>query len=168
MSERSKIEERLSKKKLEIQFLEEKIRATRVYVQALQDVLKLLEHDSEPSQPAESILRSGSAVDRARDVILKRRQPVHINELLEEMGKEPTRDSRASLTSSLAAYVRRGEIFTRPAPNTFGLVELGHSSVEDEATEPPSGFGKLYPPSSPSPPPPRSPTRPSIEDDVPF
>lgn len=168
MSERKKIEERLSKKKQEIQSLEEKIKAARIYVQALQDVLKLLEHDSEPSPPAESVLRSGSAVDRARDVILKRRQPVHINELLEEMGKEPTRDSRASLTSSLAAYVRRGEIFTRPAPNTFGLVELGHNTVEDEATEPPSGFGRLSPPSSLTASPEQSPPRPPIDDDVPF
>ena len=47
-----------------------------------------------------------------------------------------------SLASSLAAYVRRGEIFSRPAPNTFGLLELGHLGGE-EAEEPPSGFGKV-------------------------
>jgi hypothetical protein len=31
----------------------------------------------------------------------------------------------------LAAYVRRGEIFTRPSPNTFGLLELGHDNEAD-------------------------------------
>ena len=58
------------------------------------------------------------------------------------MGKKVTRDTKASLAGSLAAYVRKGEIFTRPAPNTYGLVELGHNEHEDELEEqPPTGFG---------------------------
>jgi hypothetical protein len=35
--------------------------------------------------------------------------------------------NRSALSGSIAAYVRKGEIFTRPAPNTFGLLELGNS-----------------------------------------
>jgi hypothetical protein len=142
MSERKIIEERLKKKEVEIQGLEEKLKAARVYVQALQDVLKALAADA-PSE-SDHALRAGSAVDQAREFIVRKGAPAHINEILEALGKGVTRESRASLTSSIAAYVRRGEIFTRPAPNTFGLIELGHmaSDAPSAPPQPPQGFGK--------------------------
>jgi chorismate-pyruvate lyase len=144
MDERQKIQERLRKKEQEIQTLEEKLKAAKSYVHALHDVLLLL-GDQSPPAAAESVLRPRSAVAQARDVILKRGKPVHIGELLEALGKVASRESRASLTSSLAAYVRRGEIFTRPAPNTFGLIELGHATPP-EVGGPPSGFGRIVAP----------------------
>lgn len=141
MSERARIAEKLNKKEQELQALDDKVKATRIYIQALRDVLKLLDNDGGESTP-ETVLRVGSAVAQARDVILKLQKPVHINELLEALGKAATREGRASLTSSLAAYVRREEIFTRPAPNTFGLIELGHDPLEQEPIRPPAGFGQ--------------------------
>ncbi len=145
MNERRRIEERLRKKEQEIEFLEEQIKAARAYIQALHDVLKMLPKGPEHSVPAESVLRHGSAVAKAREVILKRRQPVQILDLLIALNKEPNRENRSSLTSSLAAYVRRGEIFTRPAPNTFGLIELGHHTSDQESNGPPAGFGSVNP-----------------------
>jgi hypothetical protein len=142
MSELEKIRDRLRKKEQEIQSLEEKLRSARVYVHALQDILKLI--GSEKVEPSiESTLKAGSGVAQARDVILKKGVPVHVTELLSALGKELTRESRASLTSSIAAYVRRGEVFTRPAPNTFGLLELGHASISGIEEEPPTGFGSI-------------------------
>lgn len=141
MSERARIADKLHKKEQELQGLDEKSKAARIYIQALRDVLKLLDSDGSESAP-ETVLRSGSAVAQARDVILKLQKPVHINELLAALGKGATREGRASLTSSLAAYVRREEIFTRPAPNTFGLIELGHAPIEEEPIRPPAGFGQ--------------------------
>jgi hypothetical protein len=145
MSERKKIEDRLRKKEQEIVSMEEKIKATRIYVQALRDILKMLSSDvtETPEVDGEITLRSGSAVDQARRVILDKGVPVHIDDILAALGKDATREAKASLTSSLAAYVRRDEIFTRPAPNTFGLVELGHiSSDEVSSGEPPADFGR--------------------------
>lgn len=143
MSERNVIEERLRKKQAEIVSLEEKLRAAKIYVQALQDVLKLFGKDEAATESAETKLRPGSAMAQAREVILERDSPVHLDDLLLGMGREVTRESRASLVGSLAAYVRKQEIFTRTAPNTFGLVELGHSSVdEEEENAPPAGFGR--------------------------
>jgi hypothetical protein len=89
---------------------------------------------------------------------------VHLDDLLLELGKKVTRSSQASLAGSLAAYVRREEIFTRPAPNTFGLIELGHDSegdgeVEDDF-EPPAGFGRQ--------PVVKSGFADDLDDDVPF
>ena len=131
----------LRKKTAEIQSLEEKLRTARIYVQALQDVMKAIGGAQPEEGRSESILRSGSAVSQARDVILGSGKPVHVSELLTALGREDTRDVRASLTSQLAAYVRRGEVFTRPAPNTYGLVELGHESAEEPEQSPPQGFG---------------------------
>jgi hypothetical protein len=138
MNERKKVEERLRRKEGEIKAFEDQIRDAKIYIQALQDVLKLLPKDSEEQPNADAVLRPGSAVARARETILRLGQPTHLNTLIHELGLELTREAKASLSGSLAAYVRRGEIFTRPAPNTFGLVELGH---RDEAPSPPDDFG---------------------------
>ncbi len=147
MNERRKVEDRIRKKEAEIAELEGKIRDARVYMQALGDVLKLLPKDPDfGSGDSNSSLRPGSTVSQAREAILHDRSPMHITKLLEVLGKEHTRENVASLGSSLAAYVRRNEIFTRPAPNTFGLVELGHHPAVTEPArpaEPPSGFGAL-------------------------
>jgi len=160
MDERKAIHEKLKKKEQEIQILEEKLRAARIYVQALQDVLKLVHPDS-PPDTGESAMKSGSAVAKAREIIIQRGKPININDLIEAMGKAVTRESRASLTSSIAAYVRRGDTFTRPAPNTFGLVELGHTGPSEQPThQPPHGFGKIAPP----PPAPKA----DMDDDIPF
>jgi hypothetical protein len=141
MSEQDIIKERLRKKELEIQSLEEKLRSARIYVQALQDVLRAIGQGSSESAHVAS-LKAGSAVASAREIIMKAGKPVHVNDLLEGLGKGGSREGRASLTSSLAAYVRRGEIFTRPAPNTFGLVELGHEPVDLGDVGPPADFGR--------------------------
>lgn len=140
MDDRQKIEETLVKKEIEIQSLEGKLRAAKVYVKALRDILKMLDQDGNPEP--ETTLRAGSTVARARDVIMSRGRPVHIDDLLQALGRDNTREAKASLGSSLAAYVRREEIFTRPAPNTFGLIELGHLTRSKSVQEPPAGFGR--------------------------
>jgi len=142
MNERQKIEEALRKKENEIQGLEERLKTAKVYVKALQDVLKAIQSDDE-GESTESSLRQGSSVADAREALLQHHKPMHISELLKAIGKPVTREARASLASSLAAYVRREEIFVRTAPNTFGLIELDHGEEEDSNPEPPSGFGQL-------------------------
>lgn len=142
MSDRKKIEDRLRKKKAEIAALEEKIRSAKVYMAALQDVLKMFVGEEAAEAPGR--LRPGSAVAQAREIILFRGEPVHLDDLIVAMGKPLNQSSKSSLVGSLAAYVREDEIFTRTAPNTFGLIELGHdaSAEEDDSDEPPAGFGR--------------------------
>ena len=146
MTERDVIEGQITKKQAEIDGLEDKVKAAKVYVAALRDVIKLLDKASRADSQAdegETKLRAGSTVAQARDIILNRGEPVHIDDLLIAMGKDVTRDTKASLAGSLAAYVRREDIFTRPAPNTFGLIELDHfEPVEETDSEPPIGFGQ--------------------------
>lgn len=143
MSHRQMIENKMAKKSSEIQMLEEKIKVARIYVQALQDVLKALDKSLETDEVTETVLRKGSIVDTARETILANDRPMHIDELILAVGREATRENKASFGGSLAAYVRRNEIFTRPAPNTYGLVELGHfDDVAPISPEPPVGFGR--------------------------
>ena len=66
MNERRKIEERLRKKEEEIREFEVKIRDARIYVQALQDVLKILPRGSERNIRG-GTLRPGSSMARAND-----------------------------------------------------------------------------------------------------
>jgi hypothetical protein len=143
MNQRRKIEERLRKKEEEIREFEAKIRDARIYVQALQDVLKILPRGLERNIRV-SALRPGSSMAKVREFILEKGRPGHVTELLEALGRPATREARASLSGSLAAYVRKGEIFTRPNPNTFGLIELGHENEGNPGTdnEPPADFGE--------------------------
>ena len=142
MSERNKIEDRIHRKQAEILGLEEKLKAAKIYIGALRDILKMIEPDGAGSPDAK--LKSGSSVDQARAIILEREEPVHVDELLRAMGKDVTPPNRSSLVGSLAAYVRREEIFSRTAPNTFGLLELDHTEIDPSVLdgEPPVGFGR--------------------------
>lgn len=144
MSDRTIIEAQLAKKISEVEGLEEKLKTAKVYIKALEDVLKAIEKGGDsPAADGDVTLRKGSLVARARDVILERGTPIYIDDLLEALGREVSRESKASLTGSLAAYVRKEEIFTRPAPSTFGLIELEHFEVEEADSAPPPGFGSV-------------------------
>jgi hypothetical protein len=147
MNERRKIEERLRRKEQEIQGLEDQIKEARVYIQALQDVLKLLPRDADAEGSPDTVLRAGSLVAQARTTIKARGGALHVDEILRILGKEVNRENKAALSGSLAAYVRRGEIFTRPAPNTYGLVELEPIEQHQSpvVTEPPPNFGEDEP-----------------------
>lgn len=143
MTERKKIEDRIRKKEQEIQDLNAKVREARVYIQALQDVLKMLPREDVTVTPHDASqthsLRPGSGMAQVRDAIIERGHPLHISALLEKLGKSASREARISLSSSLAAYVRKGEVFTRTGPNTFGLIELGHTAPS--SGKPPAEFG---------------------------
>lgn len=149
MSERSVIESRIKRKETEIQTLERKLKAAKIYLQALRDIQGAIAKEGEKDGSDGTLLRKGSAVAQAREVILMLGVPIHIDDLVKSIGKEVTRESKASLTGSLAAYVRRDEIFTRPAPNTYGLRELNHFEADRMPEEPPRSFGSTSnPPAS--------------------
>lgn len=131
------------------------------YIQALQETIRSLPRDAADVRP-EHILRAGGALARVRDFIIGRGNPQSVDDILRALGKPNDKKSKASLTSMLGTYVRKGEIFVRTAPNTYGLIELAHSQGEDE---PPAGFGSTaidQPKQKPTP------TPPDDDDEVPF
>jgi hypothetical protein len=138
MTYRSKLEDRIAKKEQEIRELEAKIREERAYVQALKDSIKLLPRmaDDTGDDSRSMGVRPGSLVGKALDALRSAGKPLHVTVLLHAIGEETTRGKRGALSGSLSAYVRRRELFTRPAPNTFGLLEWSASD------EPPDDFGR--------------------------
>ncbi len=79
---------------------------------------------------------------QARDAIAAAGKPLHIAELLPAMGKENTQQNRLSLGGSLARCVREGVVFSRPAPNTFGLLSMPETSPPPMQEKLPEGFGQ--------------------------
>lgn len=154
MMSRRKIEEKIVKKQQEIQELDLQMREARAYIQALQDVAKMLPKDgdglretSDVSQVSADSMRAGSYVSDARTAILAAGKPLHVVHILKASGRPNDRKNRIGMAGSLSAYVRRNEIFTRPKPNTFGLIELGGSKGDSPQpassanTGPPEDFG---------------------------
>src|SRR4051812_45782355 len=127
MAARDEVLKKIAKKHQEIKDLELTIREARAFVQGMEEVLKLLPKDSSAASP-DQILRPGTTIFNAREAIKAAAKPLHITEILKALKMEPNKKNRLSLSGSLSGYARRGEVFTRPAPNTFGLVELGHST----------------------------------------
>jgi hypothetical protein len=147
MGFREDIQKKIEKKQAELaeqeRAFERDQAASAAYIQALQDILKGLPR--EPSEvSADRIFRPGSIMAQTREMILAAKHPLHISEILRQLGKTE-KGARASVSGALGAYVRRGEVFVRPKPNTFGLAELGHSNdMESTAdVEPPADFGTL-------------------------
>jgi len=139
MGIRDNLQRIATKKEQEIADLEQKIRDARIYLQAIQDSIKVLPRDfSESEKPKE--LRPGTTIAKTRDLIRNAGRPLHITDLLKALGKPVDKKHKLSLSGSLAAYVRDGQIFNRPAPNTFGLIE---SATNGNSVTLPEDFGKM-------------------------
>jgi hypothetical protein len=118
MGLREKFDEKIRQKKQEIQDYEAKIREAKASIDAWIEAKKLLPREDEAP---ERTLRPDSLVGKTCAILRDANKPLHVSEILKRMGEENTAEKRVSLSGSIAAYVRRNEVFTRPAPNTFGL-----------------------------------------------
>jgi len=137
MNARRTIERKIELKKQEISEYETKVAEVKAFVAGLEEALKALPKDANSTSVR---LRPGTNLAKAYAMLKKRGSPMRINELMKAIGLEETKGNRVSLSGSIGAYVRKGDIFTRPGPNTFGLVEFGDS--QGGADEPPDGFGE--------------------------
>jgi hypothetical protein len=70
---------------------------------------------------------------------------MHVNDLLKAMGKPTDKKNKLSLSGSLSTYVRAGQIFYRPAPNTFGIIEMVKASPSGSlnSVDLPDDFGDM-------------------------
>jgi hypothetical protein len=139
MGIRQDFEKRISKKEQEIADLELQIRDAKSYLQALTDSLKLIPKNEDSDSISIKELRAGTTLSKARDAIISAGKPLHINDILKAIGKPLEKRDKVSLSGSLSSYVRKRQIFTKTAPNTFGLVKL----KSDHNEELPETFGKV-------------------------
>lgn len=150
MDLRRELNRKIERKRAEVEVWEKEkgerealIREAHAYIGALSETLKLLPRQT-PGTAAAMALRAGSEVARAREAILKAGKPLHVDELLKALGKPVNHNNKASLSGSMATYVRKQTVFTRPAPNTFGLIELEQDTPEITLEdEPPPNFGAM-------------------------
>lgn len=133
MSLRDRIESKIQEREHEIAESQEKLRAiegkihdSKIYIDALRESLALIDRESKNGFEPE--LQEGSKVAKARDAIKEAGKPLHINEILTKIGDPIEHSTRASLVTSISRYIKKGAIFRKTDPNTFGLIDIPTSS----------------------------------------
>lgn len=134
------LERKIESSRQDILRLEAELIEKKAFLQGLLEALKLFPKPSSITPKAETVLRQGSDMAQARDFLRSFGKSAHITDILAGIGKENTKQNRLSISSSLAGYARRNEIFAKTAPNTFTLLEL--SVPIDLNPEVPSDFGE--------------------------
>jgi hypothetical protein len=141
MGIRENLQKLITKKLEENANMELQIRENKAYIQGLQDSMKLLPRDG--NGVAEYTLRDGSALAKTRDALKTAGVPLAIVDILKAVGKPQDKKHRISLAGTLSGYARDGKVFTKTAPNTFGLIEFGASHPETEVDDIPEEFGSM-------------------------
>ena len=129
MSTRRKLKEKIAKKEREILGLETQIREARAYIEAMREALKMLPREEFAGGTEDTPFRKGSIADRAKKALEAHGAPMHIDKLVVAMRLKADSKNKRSVAGTLASYFRRGEVFDRPEPNTFGLLGM---DVDDE------------------------------------
>ena len=81
--------------------------------------------DMFPATQKTKEFREGSMVSKAHNFLKVVGKPQKVDEILEGIGLENTKDNIVSLLNTLASYARKEKsVFTKPEPNTFGLKEF--------------------------------------------
>jgi len=138
---RRRIERKIRKKEQEIEGLSRQLDAARSHLEGLRDSLSVFPNVNGDASGV--TLRPGSATLAAYEALKATGHSMHIRDILKALGKEENRDNRMSLAGAISAYSRKGIIFTRPEPNTFGLVEFETSDTSVEDDIPPTDEGEF-------------------------
>lgn len=141
MGLRENFQKLINKKQQEVAELELQIREAKAYIQALEDSMKLLPRDA--NDAVEHTLRPDSSLAKTRDAIRAVGVPMPIADILKAIGKPQDKKHRVSLAGTLSGYARNGKVFTKTAPNTFGLIELGVVPTSDDGDALPEEFGSM-------------------------
>ena len=142
MGLRENFQKLIDKKQQEVSELELQIREAKAYIQALEDSMKLLPRDANAA--VEHTLRPDSSLAKTRDAIRAVGAPMPIADILKAIGKPQDKKHRVSLAGTLSGYARNGKVFTKTAPNTFGLIELGAIPTGDDGDALPEEFGSMH------------------------
>lgn len=138
MDLRKTLERKIANKQAEAQSLREdrdvidlKLRDIESFIGGLQEALRVLPASAVDNQAAVKALRPNSDAAKVRNILIDANEPLHISAILAGLGRDVNKKTRGSLSGQLGFHVRNGTIFTRPKPNTFGLVEWEESSESD-------------------------------------
>ena len=76
---------------------------------------------------AAATFRQGSLPDQVRAMVLKSQKPVHLNDVVKQLGG-PKKASLQSIENRISGLARSGKAFVRTGTRTYGLLELGHKA----------------------------------------
>ena len=133
---RRELERKISKKEEEIAALEKQVTEAKAFLEGLKEALKSVPKIVDPE---EASLRVGSDLAKTKEFLQKHGKPAHIAQILAGIGKEDNKKNRTSLSGSLGSYARKGQIFVRTVPYTFGLI--GMEEAPKNGGDLPEGFG---------------------------
>lgn len=123
MTARTELENRIAREQQKVAAMRSELERTEAFIEGLLEALKMLPKDiPNLKHSGNRTSRSRSDVQKARQLLGATRGPLHISDILKGIGKEDTKQNRASLSSSLARYARKGELFQREGPNEFSLM----------------------------------------------
>lgn len=107
-----------SEKQAELVRLEAELAAGRSYLRFLHERIEAAEQrcGDEPACTDPVIV--------IRRLIREAGHPLYIDDILRGLHRPLNREGREEIRQLLLSWVRREEIFTRPRPGIFGLVEL--------------------------------------------
>jgi hypothetical protein len=135
---RQEIQKRIKKKQAELKSYETKqmmlqgdMEKLRAVISELESILRSLPNEDIEGAKAEREPRFGTDVYRAREALRNAGGPLHISQILQAMGEEPTKAKRSSVSSQIAAYAKANAIFESYGGNTFGLKDYGPRSLRD-------------------------------------
>ena len=136
---RRKIESKIRKKREELNVVQDQItelrstvREIEAYISGQEEILKMVPATTANGSDESVAIRRGSLADKAREYLRKENRPIKLMEILSGLGMEKAR--RQTLSGTLSSYVRKGQIFTRPFPGTFGLVEF-ENEINEKAED---------------------------------
>lgn len=109
----------VAEKEGELARLEAELTAGRAYLSVLQSQIEAAE-----ARTANERETAEDPVIVIRRLILEAGKPLYIDDILRGLDLPLTRETRDEIRQLLLSWVRRGEIFSRPRPAVFGLIEL--------------------------------------------
>jgi len=148
MELKAKLQKQIDKKMAEITERDSQISALQAendrdnaFIQGVQESIKaipdeLLCTETKRRQSKSRAVKAGSSSEKALTALRELGKPTHINELAVKMGSSISQEAIKNIASSLRQSANNERIFTRPAPNTFGLIEWDdYDPDEFEPTE---------------------------------
>lgn len=126
----NELDKEIRKTQEEVSNLQKTVLEKEAYLAGLLKASKLQEKAA--AKKDHSTLRPGTMMYNTMEVLKKGRRPMHISDILKALGKEITKKNRVSLAGSLNAYAKKEQIFTKPQPNTFGLIDFEASDDSDD------------------------------------
>lgn len=134
-----KAEAELSALHSEMSVIQDKINTQEAKLSGMREMMEFYPKDIPVAQKrpsSQTQLRPGSDMDKARIAIAAAGSSLHITKIMIAIGRDSEdKKARVSIGSSLQAYARDGKIFTKVAPNTFGLIDMPASGSTGENDE---------------------------------